>query len=191
MRSKLVLSVVACGALVGCSGPQLSEEDAVVGFSAASMVLSTGSSMAVANVGAAAQAEETPSFRAEGEAAVDFTYNCPGGGTARFAGSAVAASAESGGNVTFSLNTDFAACGTINSVTIDGGIDYASSVTGSAEAVSVEFSMDGSLSFSGQVEGDCDIDVKFSLSASQGAAGGSYKGSFCGHDASSTFKTQG
>lgn len=191
MFNRIVLSSLATFFLVGCS-QELSEKDAQVAFGAALTVLQSGGAMAQSSAGATpVQADDAPAFRAGAEAAVDYDFACPGGGTARFAGSVVAASDETSGQATFTFQTDFAACKSLANITIDGNMDYASSISGTAEAVQLTFSMSGSLSFSGEVEGSCDIDLTLNASATAGSAGGTFEGSVCGHDASATLNVQG
>lgn len=191
MLNKMVLSSIATLSLVGCS-QELSEEDSRVGFAAVSSVLATGVSMAQSSASATSVvADETPAFRAEGSANVDFNFNCPGGGTARFVGSAAAAGDPSAAAGTFSLSTTFSGCKSALNVTIDGDLDYEATASATGDSAQLSFSMVGSLSFSGEVDGSCDIDVKISASASPGSASGTYQGSICGHDASATANVQG
>lgn len=190
MLNKIVLSAIASLALIGCSD-QLNEEDSRVAFAAAAATLSTGAAAAQTSVAVPVQAEDSPVFRAGAAGSVDYDYACPGGGTAHFAGSVTAVSDDLGGQATFTFATDFAGCKTLLDITIDGNLDYASSVTGSADSATVTLSMDGSLSFSGKVDGSCDIEVDLSVSAAPGSASGTYSGSVCGHDASSTLSVQG
>ena len=190
MLNRIVLSAIVSLALIGCSD-QLSEEDSRVAFAAASSTLSLGAAEAQSNAGTAAHTGDTPAFRDAAAGTVDYSYACPGGGTAHFVGSLQASSDGVGGQATFDLSTDFAGCKSLANITIDGGIDYAAAVSGTADAASVIFSMNGSLSFSGEVDGSCDLDVKFAVNATQGAAGLSYSGSVCGHDASATLNVQG
>lgn len=191
MKNVLFTSAIVSLALVGCSN-QLNEEDSVVAFSAASTVVAQGASQAQSGTPAAVQAEDSPAFRDAAAGAVDYSFSCPSGGTAHFTGAFDAVADGSGGQATFSLSTDFAACKSLQNVTIDGNMDYAASIVGSDAGGSVTFSMNGSLDFSGQVDGSCDIDVKFSASGSAGgSAGVTYSGSICGHDAAATLNVQG
>jgi hypothetical protein len=163
-----------------------------VAFVAAYSTLSAGGAAAQTSAaGTAAHASDTPAFRAGAAGSVDYDYMCPGGGTAHFVGSVAAVSDETSGQATFTLATEFAGCKTLVDITIDGNMDYASSVSGSAEAAEVSFSMSGSLAFEGKVEGSCDVDVKLSVSATPGSATGTYEGSVCGHDAAATLNVTG
>jgi hypothetical protein len=190
MHNRIVLSAIASLALIGCSD-QLNEEDSRVAFVAVSSALTAGAAEAQTNAGAAARTGDTPAFRDSAAGTINYSYNCPGGGTAQFVGSVQASSDGLGGQAAFELATDFVGCKTLVNITVDGGMDYAASVTGTADAASVTFSMNGSLSFSGEVDGSCDIDLKFSANATQDAAGVTYSGSVCGHDASATLNVQG
>ncbi len=190
MHNRIVLSAIASLALIGCSD-QLNEEDSRVAFAAAYSTLQVGAAEAQSNAGTAAHTGDTPAFRDAAAGTVDYNYSCPGGGSAHYVGSLQASSDGGGGQATFDLSTDFAGCKTIGNITVDGSMDYAASVTGTADTASVTFAMNGSLSFSGEVDGSCDIDVKISVNATQGAAGLSYSGSVCGHDAAATLNVQG
>lgn len=190
MRNWIVLSSIASFFLVGCS-QELSEKDAQVAFAATYTTLSVGGAAAQASAGTPVQADESPAFRAGAAASVDYDYNCLGGGTAHFVGTATAASTETAGQATFNLATDFVGCTSPDNITIDGNLDYAASVSGTADTAEVTLSMNGSLSFEGKVEGSCEIDLKLAFSATAGSAQASYKGSVCGHDASATLNVQG
>lgn len=190
MLNKIVLSAIASLALIGCSD-QLNEEDSRAAFTAAYATLSAGGAAAQTSAATPVQADDSPAFRAGAAGSVDYDYACPGGGTAHFAGTVTAVADDVGGQANFTFATDFSGCKTLLDITIDGSIDYASSVTGSAESASVKFSMDGSLSFSGKVDGSCDIEVDLAVSAVPGTASASYSGSVCGHDASATLSVQG
>lgn len=191
MRNQIFLSSIATLALASCSY-ELSEEDSRTAFFATQTVLAAGAAEAQGSaVATPVQADGTPAFRAGGEANVDFTFNCPGGGTARYTGTAVAAGDTSGAQGTFTLSTAFAGCKTLQNITIDGDMDYAASASASDASAQLSFTMNGSLSFSGEVDGTCDIDVKIAASATPGSASGSFEGSVCGHDAKATLSVTG
>ncbi len=104
-------------------------------------------------------------FRESVEGAVDYDFACMGGGTVHFSGSVQASSEPAGGQAIFELSTDFVGCEVMGGkITIDGGMDYAASASSSGDA-DVTFAMNGSLSFSGDIDGSCDFDVKFSATA--------------------------
>jgi hypothetical protein len=190
MHNRIVLSAIASLALIGCSD-QLNEEDSRVAFVAVSSALTAGAAEAQTNAGAAARTGDTPAFRDAAAGTVDYSYNVPGRrhGALRRLGAGVERRARRAGGVR--AGDRLRGCKTLVNITVDGGMDYAASVTGTADAASVTFSMNGSLSFSGEVDGSCDIDLKFSANATQGAAGVTYSGSVCGHDASATLNVQG
>ena len=60
-----------------------------------------------------------------------------------------------------------------------------------AGTASTMFTMKGSLSYEGKVEGSCDIDMTAAVSVASGAVGASYEGSICGHNAKATLNVQG
>lgn len=191
MRNTIVLTALATFTMIGCS-KQLDEQDSRVAFAAAFGALGTGAGEAQLSAGgaAAAQASDTPSFRAGAAGAVDYTFNCQGGGSIHFAGNVTAVANDTGGYASFNFSTDYASCSFLN-ITMDGSVDYVASASGTADTAKADFSIDGSLSFSGEVDGDCDFDLTYSLSATQNAANISYSGSICGHDAAATLNVSG
>lgn len=128
-------------------------------------------------------------FRESVEGPVDYDFACMGGGTVHFSGSVQASSDPAGGQAMFELSTDFVGCEVKGgNITIDGGMDYAASASASSSGdADVTFAMNGSLSFSDDIDGSCAFDVKFSATATgDGSAGVLYSGSICGRDAAVT-----
>ena len=77
-------------------------------------------------------------------------------------------------------------------MTISGSLDYSAAVSADgAGAASTTFTMKGSLSYEGKVEGSCDIDMTAAVNVAGGSVGASYEGSICGHNAKATLNVQG
>lgn len=192
MRSSILVSSFASVLLVAC-GSSLSEEDTLRAFAAMSTALGAGQAEAntAASTGAAAQADDAVAFRAGGSAAVDYTWNCTGGGSVRFAGAAEAAGEADVVAANFTLASSFDGCA-VTDITIDGDLDYAGAVSVDGGSVATTFTFKGDLAFSGAVDGSCEFDFSFKAGASDAASGSAYaevSGSLCGHKASGLFKT--
>ena len=201
MRNSLFLSLPCALLLVACSH-ELSEDDARLAYVATYSALGQGSAQAttIANT-TPLVAADTPELRSGGvqpraAANVDYTWTCTGGGTAHYVGSAEAVTEGAGaGSANFTLATTFDAC-SVAGITIDGDLDYAASVSVTADSATTQLTMNGSLSYAGQVDGSCDWDLTMKV-ATSGAAGGNpsvnaeYSGSMCGHNASATLNIQG
>lgn len=189
MRSKLGMFLGSI-LLVACS-QELSEEDARTAWGATNLALAQGSAQAqTAAAGTPAVPGQGGDLQTRAAAQVDYTWNCTSGGTAHFAGEASADAAGGSSDVNFTLATEFSDC-SVSGVTISGSLDYAAMVSASGAGSSTTFTMKGSLSYSGEVDGSCDIDMTLSASVGGGTVGASYKGSICGHDASATLSVVG
>jgi hypothetical protein len=201
MRSSVFL-FTACTLLFTACSNELSEEDARLAYVATYSALAQGSAMAttIANT-TPLVAEDGVEFRNGGispraAAGVDFTWACPSGGSAHYVGNAEAVTEGAGaGSANFTLATTFDACATTG-ITITGDLDYAASVSVTADGATTQLTMKGSLSYEGQVDGSCDWDLTMKV-ATTGAAGGTpgvnaeYSGTMCGHKASATLNVQG
>lgn len=189
MRSTIVL-MSASLLLVACS-QELSDDDTRKAWVATNAALAQGSAQAqVAATSVPAVPGQSQDLRPRVAAQVDYTWNCLGGGTAHFVGDAQVDATSGSSDVSFNLATEFDACAG-SGVTISGSLDYAASVSATSGSASTTLTMKGSLSYEGDVEGSCDIDMKASVSASAGSVGASYEGSICGHDASATLNVKG
>lgn len=113
------------------------------------------------------------------QAGTTFEYACAGGGAATFSGEAVTENE-------FSFHVVFAGC-SAQEVTIDGSLDFATVTSSTSSSFSMTFDYTGSLTWSGDVEGECDIDMTGSLTASEAGSGGSFTGTICGEDAGEVF----
>jgi hypothetical protein len=185
--------IVSAGfvSLAACSSG-LSEEDTRVAWAATNLALTQGQAQAQAAASGVplAPGPETDEIRPRVAAQVDFTWSCPEGGTARYAGSAETVSDAGGSDVSFDLATDFDACG-VSGVAISGSLDYSAAVSTSAGSTATTLTMKGNLSFEGKVEGGCEIDMTSKVSVTGGSVSVSYDGSICGNSASATLNVQG
>jgi len=201
MRSSLFLSTACTLLLAACSGG-LSDEDTRLAYVATYSALAQGGAQAttIANT-TPLVAGDTVEFRNGGvlpraAANVDFTWDCTSGGTAHYVGSAEAVTEGAGaGSANFTLATTFDVCA-VTGITISGDLDYAASVSVTADGATTQLTMKGSLSYEGQVDGACDWDLTMKV-ATSGAAGGTpgvsaeYSGSICGNKAAATLNVQG
>lgn len=139
---------------VGCGGDEntLSQEEAGQAFASLSQ--------AMTGVESAAREESIEISDSE----ISVTVACLNGGSASVEG-------NFDSNESFSLSVEFDSCAETN-ITIDGSLGYAGTITEDGLTITME----GSLSFSGQVEGSCTIDVTTTVSD----AGATVDGSVCG-----------
>jgi hypothetical protein len=180
--------IVGFFSLSSCGGG-LSPSQSQAGFATASSALSSAQASAATQV-------TTSGSASSGSFTVNVTSDCPGGGSVALAGTATEPTGSSGAssyNLTFSYTATFNAC-VENGTTINGSLTYAFKVDGTdsstAATVNGTYSYDGTLDFSGQVSGSCDMDLTGTIdaSASAGASSASvtYSGTICGNDASTT-----
>jgi hypothetical protein len=142
--------------VLGCGGDEntLSQEEAGQAFA----------SLSQATTSVEAAAREASLEISDNE--ISATVTCLNGGFASVAG-------IFDSNESFSLSVEFNSC-TETNITIDGSLDYAATVTENG----ITTIMDGSLSFSGAVEGNCTIDVITTIND----ASVSVDGSVCGQN---------
>ena len=190
--NKISLVVVALGMTSGtiaCSGEVGSADDARAGWAKTNATLSAGGAAAQGAPGAPADGDSAP--RALPVAVdVDFTYACPGGGDIRYVGTYDVATGGASADVTFNYTATFDGCDA-GGLTVDGELDYASSVQTTDTSSAVQFSYKGELTWKGDVDGSCAISMEASVSATVGAASVTYKGSICGYDAAATLNVGG
>ncbi|MFO0728547.1 MAG: hypothetical protein U1E65_32525 [Myxococcota bacterium] len=161
--SKTLLSLALVVPAVGCGGG-MSKQDAMTGWAAANVALSQAFAQAQTMGGG---------LHNDATATLNFTYNCPGGGgTIAITGSA---DTSTPGMESVDVTEKATGCKS-NNITLDGTMSYKTVVNGSA----VNFKWTGSLTFSGQVSGTCDIDVTVNSSGT----GGSVTGTICGYSLS-------
>lgn len=110
--------------------------------------------------------------------------SCEDGGTISFTGSMGSASVLDTVSASFQLDATFHDCQS-EGVTINGDLDWDLS-TEVGDDVSVRWSWVGSLTYSGQYVGDCDIDMTAEAGVTGSTASLSYEGTICGFDASAS-----
>ena len=175
--NKMTRIFLAAGLLsfAACGDDSLSEEDSQKGFMATNAALAQG--------GAGAQ-----SAAVQGLLAVDYTYNCIEGGSAKFVGELDDMSQDANTDATFNYTVTFDGC-VSQGVSITGEMVYSLDVVASDTDATVEYSYVGNVSFGGDISGDCDLDVyaKFITSNTDTNASVSYeyRGNMCGNDAGS------
>ncbi len=172
-RAFLAVSLIGFAA---CGDDSLSEEDSQQGFAAANVVLSQG--------GASAQ-----SSAANGAVAIDFSFNCLEGGTANFVGSLDDTQTGTTTDATFTYVVTFNDC-VSQGVTLGGEVTYKLDIKANDTSSTLEYSYVGDLSFAGDINGDCSLDMYSKLTTSNDGAGGGtanfeYRGNMCGNDAGS------
>jgi hypothetical protein len=172
-RALLAVGLIGFAA---CGDDSLNEEDSQQGFAAANAVLSQG--------GASAQ-----SSAANGAVAIDFSFNCLEGGTANFVGSLDDTQTGTTTDATFTYVVTFNNC-VSQGVTLGGDVTYKLDISASDTSSTLEYSYVGDLSFSGDINGDCSLDMYSRITTSTGASGGGsanfeYRGNMCGNDAGS------
>ncbi len=122
--------------------------------------------LALASVGSAMSQIQITAARAASNGQVTAMINCSGAGTATVDGSW-------DGTDSYAVTIEFDGCTEVG-IAIDGAIDTSSAVgEGSASAT-----MSGTLTFSGEVSGTCDVD----LHSDAGSGVTLMSGRMCGHD---------
>lgn len=171
VRIQSIASITVILAAVGCGGG-MSPEDASRAFAAMSTVASSAQQQAMSNPNA---------LGATGTFVIDSSVNCPTSGTASFTGSLTMDSAT---QYNFDFTFVYSACATSDvemngnmSMTGAGAVD----TSVSPPSVTMTFTYNGSLEFSGTVSGSCDFD----LTGTADAGGNiSMTGTICGMDVS-------
>jgi hypothetical protein len=170
-----ILLAAALLSLSACGDDSLSEEDAQKGFNAANLVLMQG--------GSAAQ-----SSAANGVVAIDFTYNCLEGGTAKFVGNLDETDNATSTEVTFDYAVTFVDCKS-QGITISGEVDYNLNVSASETASVMEYAYLGNIVFTGEVDGNCDLDMYARVNTTNDGqsanVGYEFRGNMCGNEADS------
>ena len=173
MRNLLTLALVLfTGSLIGCGG-QMTKEDMTQAWAATNAALAGGQSMASTAL-------------TNQDASLTFDYPCQGGGSASFSGLYDLDYDLSGNyNGTFEFDVGFAEC-SYTGIVIDGDISYDGVYNYGNNAYSYDLTYQGSLAFSGDVVGSCDIDMTYSYLIDYSVGLNydvSYSGSICGYDA--------
>jgi len=121
--------------------------------------------------------------------AIDFSFNCLEGGTANFVGSLDDAQTGTSTDASFTYVVTFNDC-VSQGITLGGEVTYNLDIMANDTSSTLEYSYVGDLSFSGDVSGDCSLDMYSKLTTSTDAGGGGsanfeYRGNMCGNDAGS------
>lgn len=189
LLATLPLLALGCGAVEG-------QEDAGRGMRAMMKMLGVGAPAAALMATTHDRPADFRAFGLDGSVRVDATLDCPDGGKMKLDG-AVSLDSEVGNlegwdayaslALEFELGVDFRRC-KVDGVKLGGELDYslsvaADSTTGTA---SLEWRYTGDVTFRGDIEGRCEIDM--SASASTGDAFSNldvraYTGSMCGFEA--------
>lgn len=173
-RKFLALAAVM---IVGCgSSEPLGEGDAKVAWDATQKALSGGGS--------------TPGAL---ESSTSADYDCPDGGSMKWDLNINTSYGDGLGNIdptgTGSTDLDytvtFKRC-KADGVKISGSLTYIISAQTGGGAASTSWSYKGDLTYRGDVNGSCAIDMEGSASASTAGASVTYSGTICGNDAGET-----
>lgn len=100
------------------------------------------------------------------------TFDCPQGGSVTVHSEGDVTSAD----VTGAVSIEFDGC-TADDVTIDGTLDY----EGTVQSDLISASIKGSVTWSGAVQGECDIDVSAQVTSSGVSGSAKLGGDVCGH----------
>ena len=170
-RAALWFGALGMVALAGCGG--MSKADIAAGWGATNGVLVAGSSSV-----SQALSDDTVS--------AGFGYSCPEGGSAEFATEATLSGDENAGTMEFGFVVTFSAC-QAQGVQIDGTLDYNGAGQTDTDSLTYSYSYAGTLTWSGDVEGECVIDLAGTLDLGGSSTAMSFEGSICGEDASAVF----
>jgi hypothetical protein len=166
--------------VVGCGDDQLDEDEAREAWQTTQQSVSSGESEVKV------RAESSESGGSDAEMTVD--VQCSSGGSATFQGQYwTDVESESGDatGVEAELAIDYSSCER-NGIVIDGTLDYMIDMTSTDQSTNLVYNWDGDLEYSGDVEGNCMIDLRGEIDAGtrEGASYSyEYSGSICGHDA--------
>jgi hypothetical protein len=166
---------------LGCGSDGMSQADASKAWAAANMALVQASTQAATNPGALTADQAGPSQTHN----INFSFTCPQGGALKLVGSLTTANT---GSTDFEYSSAFAACSS-SGVTTDGTLTYNQSTTFNSATYQSTFALTykGTLTFSGDVSGECEIDM--TASGTNGSF--TYAGTFCGFDAAGTAGSAG
>jgi len=155
----LALALVACGGI--------NEDDAKKAWAATQKALDTSAGQALTATQALYDMEA-------------FVNECTDGGQATFKMSADVNVGEMT-SVDFDYEVLFEDCGEDGVVT-NGTIVYASAVETSEAGTLVVLDYDGDLTYSGEVNGECEVALDARVETSATSTSVQYTGSYCGHD---------
>ncbi len=159
-----------------------SEDDAAKGWVATQSALENGSN-------------SVQTRAADTTVNIDASADCLNGGSAHFKGTLETTvdleNPTAGNSTNFDYTTTFSGC-TTQGVTIDGALDYQlmTSTSGDGSA-SVNYAYSGEVTWSGDVNGSCVIDMTASVETGPTSVSATYSGTVCGFDASATLNVSG
>lgn len=166
MRAQLLPALVILSLLSGCNG--LDEQESRTAFDAIASLAG----------GAGSQSQASVAELTGATAPVDLTLDCTDGGTVRIVGSsATCDEPDRQGELALTVEAD--AC-VIDNVTLDGTIEH----TAARNGEQLEYTIRGTLSVRGAVDGDCEVDVEYANIVNEENRI-EFTGSVCGHDAAS------
>lgn len=161
---RLSLTLPALLLAANCGGSSFSKEDAA----RATTVVQTTINKAIAAAPRGLTQEQTTSVM------IDYTYSCSGGGTAKVAGTVQGGGASGA----YDVDATFTGC-MEEGITLDGTLKYKFGITTTGTSVgSFEFTMKGTITYTGSISGECEFDFAVEGTGS----GGAVKGSVCGVD---------
>jgi hypothetical protein len=168
------LALVLCPTLtLAACGGGLSPGDATKGRTAAVTAISS----------AAGRAQMLRQAQ-EGNVMVSGEFDCSGGGKINITGSVFSSSGTGGANAEMDVSATFTGCKETD-VVMDGSLRYKFDIDVSMTGAAITLIMDGTVTFSGGVVGECVFDVNIEgFSSASGEGGGSAEGSICGVDIS-------
>ena len=181
--SYLVATIIltsACG-----SGEPLPEEDIATAWAATEQVLG------MANVGGATAAyASTDTTNAATKA--EFEVDCPQGGSATFTADSKLSDLRQSENVSVKYEVEFDGCES-QGVIIDGSIDFDIELSYTESKIEYSQAIDGTLTWSGDVAGSCDVKIDGSATVNIGSSSVQYEysGEICGQEASKSLAASG
>lgn len=172
--TKYILMTLALGTAVGCGGggDTLSEQQTMQALTA--VASATGSGFSAAN----GQIQQG----AQGQVSVNATAACLNGGSVT-AGGRVTVNSSSG-QYSYDLGVAFASC-QVSNIAMTGNID----VVGSGSSTQFSLSLDGRVTFTGDISGTCVFNLDQSYDQSTGRF--LYSGKACNRSVNLEFNTGG
>ena len=161
---KLVISIPVL-LFIGCAGDEPPSDDATKGWRATQLAFGDD------------QAEWEQGVDVDGS--LDVSLDCPDGGSYRAVGTYAA-------NDTFDLSVEFEGCGA-DGVVIDGTLALHAEVDIDEHGTRVETTYEGELTWSGEANGSCGIDMSASVVVAvdddSADVDAEFHGDICGYDA--------
>ena len=160
------MMLAAISLTVACGG--MSRKEATAGFAATQTALTTG------------RMQTSGALTPDGSA-VNTGFNCLVGGLAAITGSYTGNTVGAVTEYAYDLTYVFDGCNN-GDVTLDGQLNNKGAAA--MDDTTVDMSMDfvGTLSFSGEVEGDCEFDLHMAFSNAGTLPTATFTGTVCGYD---------